>query len=95
MGLHRVLDLGIWWQEQTRLPLPLAGMRCAAHSGRNSAVNLQTIRDSVSYGLEHREEALNYAMQFAREMDTELADNSSACTSTNGPSATAKRVSKP
>jgi 5,8-dihydroxy-2-naphthoate synthase len=34
----------------------------------------KTIRDSVSYGLEHREEALNYAMQFAREMDTELAD---------------------
>jgi 1,4-dihydroxy-6-naphthoate synthase len=34
----------------------------------------KTIRDSVSYGLDHREEALNYAMQFAREMDTELAD---------------------
>ena len=34
----------------------------------------RTIRDSVAYGLEHREEALNYAMQFAREMDTELAD---------------------
>jgi 1,4-dihydroxy-6-naphthoate synthase len=34
----------------------------------------KTIRDSVAYGLEHREEALNYAMQFAREMDTELAD---------------------
>jgi 1,4-dihydroxy-6-naphthoate synthase len=34
----------------------------------------KTIRDSVSYGLEHREEALNYAMQFARDMDSELAD---------------------
>jgi 1,4-dihydroxy-6-naphthoate synthase len=34
----------------------------------------RTIRDSVSYGLEHREEALNYAMQFARDMDAELAD---------------------
>jgi 1,4-dihydroxy-6-naphthoate synthase len=32
------------------------------------------IRDSVTYGLEHREEALNYAMQFARDMDAELAD---------------------
>jgi 1,4-dihydroxy-6-naphthoate synthase len=34
----------------------------------------RTIRDSVQYGLEHREEALNYAMQFARDMETELAD---------------------
>jgi 1,4-dihydroxy-6-naphthoate synthase len=41
------------------------------HLGRHIA---KTIRDSVSYGLEHREEALNYAMQFAREMDLELAD---------------------
>jgi 1,4-dihydroxy-6-naphthoate synthase len=75
MGLHRVIDLGIWWQEQTDLPLPLGGnavrRALGPHTGRQIA---QTIRDSVSYGLEHREEALNYAMQFARNMDTELAD---------------------
>jgi 5,8-dihydroxy-2-naphthoate synthase len=74
-GLHRVIDLGVWWQEQTGLPLPLGGN--AVRRALGPAVGRQiakTIRNSVSYGLEHREEALNYAMQFAREMDTELAD---------------------
>lgn len=75
LGLHKVIDLGIWWKEQTDLPLPLGGN--AVRRALGPAVGRQiakTIRDSVSYGLEHREEALNYAMQFAREMDTELAD---------------------
>jgi 1,4-dihydroxy-6-naphthoate synthase len=74
-GLHKVIDLGIWWQEQTGFPLPLGGnavrRALGPKIGRQIAKN---IRDSVSYGLEHREEALNYAMQFAREMDAELAD---------------------
>src|SRR6266850_1460735 len=75
MGLHRVLDLGNWWQEQTRLPLPLGGNAVRRALGPELGRQIsKTIRDSVSYGLEHREEALNYAMQFAREMDTELAD---------------------
>jgi 1,4-dihydroxy-6-naphthoate synthase len=74
-GLHKVVDLGIWWHEQTGLPLPLGGnaVRRALGPGIGRQI-AKTIRDSVSYGLEHREEALNYAMQFAREMDTELAD---------------------
>jgi 1,4-dihydroxy-6-naphthoate synthase len=75
LGLHRIVDLGVWWQEETGLPLPLGGnavrRALGPQIGRQVA---KTIRDSVSYGLEHREEALNYAMQFAREMDTELAD---------------------
>jgi 1,4-dihydroxy-6-naphthoate synthase len=75
LGLHRVIDLGIWWQEQTSLPLPLGGnavrRALGPQLGRQVA---KVIRDSVAYGLEHREEALNYAMQFARDMDTELAD---------------------
>jgi 1,4-dihydroxy-6-naphthoate synthase len=75
MGLHRVIDLGIWWQEQTCLPLPLGGNAVRRALGPNLGRQIaKTIRDSVSYGLEHREEALNYAMQFARNMDTELAD---------------------
>jgi len=75
LGLHRIVDLGIWWQEQTGLPLPLGGnaVRRALGPGLGRQI-ARTIRDSVSYGLEHREEALNYAMQFAREMDSELAD---------------------
>jgi 1,4-dihydroxy-6-naphthoate synthase len=74
-GLHKVIDLGIWWQEQTGLPLPLGGnavrRALGPHLGREIA---KTIRNSVAYALEHREEALNYAMQFAREMNMELAD---------------------
>ena len=74
-GLHKVIDLGIWWQEQTGLPLPLGGNAVRRALGPKVGRQIaKTIRDSVSYGLEHREEALNYAMQFAREMDTELAD---------------------
>ena len=74
-GLHRVVDLGIWWQEQTGLPLPL-GANAIRRSlgpalGRQVA---RAIRESVSYALEHREEALNYALQFARDMDPALAD---------------------
>jgi 5,8-dihydroxy-2-naphthoate synthase len=75
LGLHRVVDLGLWWQEQTGLPLPLGGN--AVRRALGPAVGRQiakTIRESVQYGLEHREEALNYAMQFARDMETELAD---------------------
>jgi 1,4-dihydroxy-6-naphthoate synthase len=74
-GLHKVIDLGIWWQEETGLPLPLGGNAVRRALGPRLGRQIaKTIRDSVSYGLEHREEALNYAMQFAREMDTELAD---------------------
>src|SRR5215468_601200 len=74
-GLHRVIDLGVWWQEQTGLPLPLGGNAVRRALGPKLGRQIaKTIRDSVSYGLEHREEALNYAMQFAREMDPELAD---------------------
>lgn len=75
LGLHRVIDLGIWWQEQTDLPLPLGGNAVRRALGPQLGRQIaKTIRDSVSYGLEHREEALNYAMQFARNMDTETAD---------------------
>jgi 1,4-dihydroxy-6-naphthoate synthase len=75
MGLHRVVDLGQWWQEETGLPLPLGGnairRSLGADVGRQVA---RIIRESVSYALEHREAALDYAMQFARDMDPALAD---------------------
>jgi 1,4-dihydroxy-6-naphthoate synthase len=75
LGLHRIVDLGVWWQERTGMPLPLGGNAVRRSLGADvGRLISRTIRDSVSYGLEHREEALNYAMQFAREMDTELAD---------------------
>jgi 1,4-dihydroxy-6-naphthoate synthase len=75
LGLYRVLDLGVWWHEQTGMPLPLGGNAVRRALGPEVGRQItRTIRDSVEYGLEHREEALNYAMQFAREMDTDLAD---------------------
>jgi 1,4-dihydroxy-6-naphthoate synthase len=75
MGLQRVVDLGVWWQELTGMPLPLGGNAVRRSLGPDVGhLIAKTIRDSVSYGLEHREEALNYAMQFARDMDPELAD---------------------
>jgi 1,4-dihydroxy-6-naphthoate synthase len=75
MGLKRVVDLGVWWQELTGLPLPLGGNAVRRALGPEiGRLISKTIRDSVSYGLDHREEALNYAMQFARDMEPELAD---------------------
>jgi 1,4-dihydroxy-6-naphthoate synthase len=75
LGLHRVVDLGHWWLEQTGLPLPLGGnairRALGAELGRRVA---RAIRESVQYALDHREEALNYAMQFARDMEADLTD---------------------
>ena len=75
MGLHRVVDLGQWWQEKTNLPLPLGGNAVRRALGEQMGRNIaKAIRESVAYGLDHRDEALNYAMQFARDMDPRLAD---------------------
>jgi len=75
LGLHKVLDLGAWWQEQTGLPLPLGGNAVRRALGTDLGKQIaHTIRASVEYGLDHREDALKYAMQFARDMETELAD---------------------
>jgi 1,4-dihydroxy-6-naphthoate synthase len=75
LGLHKVVDLGHWWQETTKLPLPLGGNAIRRALGKETGARVaRAIRDSVQYGLDHREEALNYALQFARDMDTDLAD---------------------
>lgn len=75
IGLHRVVDLGVWWQQETGLPLPLGGNGIRRSLPREVALRAtQAIRRSITYALEHREEALNYALQFARDMDPELAD---------------------
>lgn len=75
LGLHRIVDLGVWWKETTALPLPLGGNAVRRALGPEVAQRIsQAIRESVAYALEHREEALNYALQFARDMDADLAD---------------------
>jgi len=56
LGLHRIVDLGVWWQEETGLPLPLGGNAVRRALGPQIGRQIaKTIRDSVSYGLEHRE----------------------------------------
>ena len=75
LGLHRIVDLGVWWKETTALPLPLGGNAVRRALGPEVAQRIsQAIRESVAYALDHREEALNYALQFARDMDADLAD---------------------
>ena len=75
IGLHRVVDLGQWWQESTGLPLPLGANAIRRSLGPELGRQVaRVIRESVSYALEHREAALEYAMQFARDMDPALAD---------------------
>jgi 1,4-dihydroxy-6-naphthoate synthase len=74
-GLHRVVDLGKWWRENTRLPLPLGGNAIRRDLGPELMSSVaRTIKQSIQYALDHREEALNYAMQFARDLDPALAD---------------------
>jgi 1,4-dihydroxy-6-naphthoate synthase len=75
MGLHRVVDLGQWWKETTGLPLPLGANAIRRKLGPEIGLQVaRVIRESVGYALEHREAALDYAMQFARDMDPMLAD---------------------
>jgi len=74
-GLHKILDLGKWWHEQTGLPLPLGGNGIRRSLGKELIQTVtQALRDSIQYGLDHRDEALAYAMQFARDLDPQKAD---------------------
>jgi 1,4-dihydroxy-6-naphthoate synthase len=75
MGLHKVLDLGEWWLEKTRLPLPLGGNVIKRSLGQSLMERIsQDIRKSIQYGLDHREEAIDYAIQFSRGLDMQKAD---------------------
>jgi len=74
-GLHRVVDLGKWWQKVTGLPLPLGGNAIRRSLGPEVMSQVaSTLRESIQYALDHRDEALAYAMQFARDLDPQLAD---------------------
>jgi 1,4-dihydroxy-6-naphthoate synthase len=75
LGLHKVIDLGEWWHERTGLPLPMGGNAIRRELGPDLMHKVsRCLRESIRYSLDHRQEALAYAMQFARDMDTELAD---------------------
>jgi 1,4-dihydroxy-6-naphthoate synthase len=74
-GLQRIVDLGKWWLKITGLPLPLGGNAIRRSLGSELTVKVsQALRDSIQYALDHRDEALAYAMQFARDVDPQLAD---------------------
>ena len=74
-GLQRVVDLGKWWQKMMGLPLPLGGNAIRRSLGPELMAQVGlALRESIQYALDHREEALAYAMQFARDLDTQAAD---------------------
>jgi len=74
-GLHRVLDLGRWWKTEFDLPLPLGANALLRSLSRDvQSECCRVMRESIQYALDHREEALTYALQFARDMDARLAD---------------------
>jgi len=73
-GLSRIVDFGKWWREMTGLPLPLGGNAIKRELGAEVMHEVSmALRDSIQYALDHRDEALEYAMQFARDLDRQLA----------------------
>jgi 1,4-dihydroxy-6-naphthoate synthase len=75
IGLHKVLDLGEWWHERTGLPLPMGGNVIRRDLGPEIIREVSHwLKESIRYSLANREDALAYAMQFARDMDVSLAD---------------------
>lgn len=74
-GLHKVVDLGEWWYEETGLPLPLGANAIRRDLGTEKIWRITSlIKQSIEYSLGHREKGLDYAMNYARDMETELAD---------------------
>jgi len=75
IGLAKVLDLGEWWFEKTGLPLPMGGNVIRRDLGEDLMRRVSKyLHQSIKYSLDNREDALAYAMQFARDMPPELAD---------------------
>ncbi len=74
-GLHLIVDLGVWWQEKTGLPLPLGGNVVRRDLGAETIRDIsRLIKESIRYSLAHRQDALTYALKYARDMDRDLAD---------------------
>jgi 1,4-dihydroxy-6-naphthoate synthase len=74
-GLHLVVDLGVWWQEKTGLPLPLGGNVVRRDLGAQTIQDIsRLLKESIRYALAHRDDALVYALKYARDMDKSLAD---------------------
>jgi 1,4-dihydroxy-6-naphthoate synthase len=75
MGLHLVLDTGVWWKQRTGLPLPLGGNVVRRDLGREAMQEVtDLVRRSIQFSLDHRDEAVAYALQFGRDLNAKLAD---------------------
>ena len=74
-GLQLIVDLGVWWQEKTGLPLPLGGNVVRRDLGPQTMQQIsRLLKESIRYSLDHRQDALTYALNYARDMDRGLAD---------------------
>jgi 1,4-dihydroxy-6-naphthoate synthase len=74
-GLQLIVDLGVWWQEKMGLPLPLGGNVVRRDLGTETIGQIsRLLKQSIQYALDHRQDALRYALQYARDMDMALAD---------------------
>jgi 1,4-dihydroxy-6-naphthoate synthase len=74
-GLHLIADMGAWWLEKTGLPLPLGGNVIRKDMPRDLQKKVSRhLRASIAYGLDHRKNALDHAMRFARGLDRSKAD---------------------
>ena len=74
-GFHRILDLGKWWKSKYQLPLPLGANALLRSLPRETQSECcRMMRESIQYALDNHDEALSYALQFARDMDTRLAE---------------------
>ncbi|MBI4395269.1 MAG: ABC transporter substrate-binding protein [Candidatus Omnitrophica bacterium] len=74
-GLVKVVDLGEWWWEKTKLPLPLGIDVIRKDLGEEKMKTFaQVFKNSIAYSLEHRNEALDYAMLYGRDLTREAAD---------------------
>ena len=74
-GLHLVVDLGKWWHDDTGLPLPLGANAIRRDLGSQTMQEVTSLlKQSIQYGLDHRADALDYALQFGRDLDRAKAD---------------------
>ncbi|HRX84821.1 MAG TPA: ABC transporter substrate-binding protein [Phycisphaerae bacterium] len=74
-GLTCIVDLGAWWKEQTGLPLPLGGNCIRRDLGSANMTQITAVlKESIQYGLDHRDEAVQHALRYARDMGAPLAD---------------------
>lgn len=73
-GLHCVIDLGKWWTDSRGLPLPLGGNAIRRDLAGDFGHICRILQNSIEYALRHRDEAVGYALNYARDMGRDLAD---------------------